>query len=500
MNRIIILVFALWMPVLHAADLGKGTQAFDNGNYNNARYELEPLAKAGDSKAQVLIGVMHATGNGYQQDYVQAHKWLTLSARAGNDEAQQASQRIAARMTHAQLRDARSQAERFRPTPLAQGNASSSWAQAPQSLPSGRALVAEVQAGLTRLGYDPGSADGLMGRRTVSAISGFQRQIGLHADGKATQSVLLAIRKAESEGLRATAPTATARTNAIAIPGASNWYFAEQSLDAMVKSLRRLLGNNDNNALRRGVTSLVQRGDWPWTERVFRDDFSNRAGQGGLDWQVARGEFAIRDGLLSDARSATEPAPPSTRDRSGDRSGKRSGKEEVLGILGALLGAQIEQQQSARKSAPTRAPAQRRTVPDEVRLAAASRGSFLLRVRLLAQDPTAGTEFVLQRTVQGAAEELRLRYNASTRQLLIEQSSSRGVRQIAATALRLDAGRHYNIEWARMRGGLMQVALNGQLIIRDASIKLRGGFDTFAWRNHGGSYLLSEVEMHTRRR
>lgn len=496
MNRIIILAFALWMPVLQAADLNKGSQAFDNGDYNNARYELEPLAEAGEPKAQLLIGVMHATGNGYQQDYVQAHKWLTLSARGGNDEAQQASQRISARMTQAQLSDARSQANRFRPTPLAQGNASSSWAQAPRSLPSGRALVAEIQSGLSRLGYDPGSADGLMGRRTVSAISDFQRQVGVRVDGKATQSVLLAIRKAESEGLRASAPTSTARTEAIAIPGASNWYFAEQSLDSMMKSLRRLLANNDNNALRRGVTRLVKRGDWPWTERVFHDDFKSRAGHGGLDWQVARGEFAIRDGLLSDARSVAEPAPSSTP----EPSRKRSSKEEMLGILGALLGAQIEQQQSPGKSTQTRAPAQRRSVPDEVRLAAASRGSFLLRARLLAQDPVAGTEFVLLRTAQGAAEELRLRYNANTQQLLIEQASSRGVRQIAAVALRLDAGRHYNIEWARMRGGLMQVALNGQLVISDATVKLRGGFDTFAWRNHGGSYLLGEVEMHTRRR
>ena len=82
MNRIILLLFALCTPVLHAADLNKGTQAFDSGDYNTARYELEPLADAGDPQAQVRVGVMHATGNGYRQDYVQAYKWLTLSARA----------------------------------------------------------------------------------------------------------------------------------------------------------------------------------------------------------------------------------------------------------------------------------------------------------------------------------------------------------------------------------------------------------------------------------
>ena len=96
MKRLIyILVFTLWMPLAPAADLGKGTQAFENGDYNNARYELEPLAEAGDAQPQVLIGIMYALGSGYQKDLVQAYKWLTLSARAGNKDAQEARAQIA---------------------------------------------------------------------------------------------------------------------------------------------------------------------------------------------------------------------------------------------------------------------------------------------------------------------------------------------------------------------------------------------------------------------
>jgi hypothetical protein len=253
MYRFIIIVLALWVPFAQAADLDRGTTAFENGDYRSARYELEPLADAGDTQAQAVIGLMHALGRGYRKDLVQAYKWLTLSARAGNEDAQEARERIATGMTRAQLRDAQSKANRFRPTPLAQSDTAGSWSQPADTLPTGRALVAEIQAGLSRLGYEPGTADGLTGRRTTTAISDFQRQAGLRADGRPSKSVLLAIRKAESDGLRASRPAAPARTTTVAAP--NSWYYTRQDLDGVMKSLRSLLASNDNNALRSGANS-----------------------------------------------------------------------------------------------------------------------------------------------------------------------------------------------------------------------------------------------------
>ncbi|MFQ5995056.1 MAG: ankyrin repeat domain-containing protein [Acidiferrobacterales bacterium] len=43
--------------------------------------------------------------------------------------------------------------------------------------------VAEVQRLLTELGYNPGPADGLFGRRTAAAIRAYQREVGLRVDG-----------------------------------------------------------------------------------------------------------------------------------------------------------------------------------------------------------------------------------------------------------------------------------------------------------------------------
>lgn len=49
-----------------------------------------------------------------------------------------------------------------------------------------RAATARVQAGLAKLGYNPGPVDGVMGSRTSSAIRNYQRDNGLLVDGRAS--------------------------------------------------------------------------------------------------------------------------------------------------------------------------------------------------------------------------------------------------------------------------------------------------------------------------
>ena len=58
------------------------------------------------------------------------------------------------------------------------------WATGDQ--PANNAAVSRVQAGLTRLGYDPGPTDGIMGTRTKTAIEAYQRDQGLLVDGRPT--------------------------------------------------------------------------------------------------------------------------------------------------------------------------------------------------------------------------------------------------------------------------------------------------------------------------
>lgn len=58
------------------------------------------------------------------------------------------------------------------------------WASKSQS--ANRSAVARVQAGLSRLGYEPGPIDGDMGIQTENAIRAYQRDHGLLVDGRAS--------------------------------------------------------------------------------------------------------------------------------------------------------------------------------------------------------------------------------------------------------------------------------------------------------------------------
>ena len=58
------------------------------------------------------------------------------------------------------------------------------WASDSQD--ANQSAIAQVQAGLTELGYDPGPIDGVKGAKTEAAIRAYQRDNGLLVDGRAS--------------------------------------------------------------------------------------------------------------------------------------------------------------------------------------------------------------------------------------------------------------------------------------------------------------------------
>lgn len=58
------------------------------------------------------------------------------------------------------------------------------WAE--NDKPANASAVSRVQTGLSRLGYDPGPVDGVMGSRTERAIRTYQRDHSLVVDGRPT--------------------------------------------------------------------------------------------------------------------------------------------------------------------------------------------------------------------------------------------------------------------------------------------------------------------------
>jgi uncharacterized protein len=96
-------------------DMGKGVPQ----DYAEALKWYRLAAAQGDAEAQTNLGVMYAQGKGVLQDYVQAHKWFTLAAvtfttPSERDQAAQARDRVAAKMTPAQIAEAQKLAREWK--------------------------------------------------------------------------------------------------------------------------------------------------------------------------------------------------------------------------------------------------------------------------------------------------------------------------------------------------------------------------------------------------
>src|SRR5882762_3168466 len=66
----------------------QGIAAYGAGNYARALEHLTPSAEAGDSRAQLLLGIIYEHGQGVPPDFRQAVAWYRKAADQGNAEAQ----------------------------------------------------------------------------------------------------------------------------------------------------------------------------------------------------------------------------------------------------------------------------------------------------------------------------------------------------------------------------------------------------------------------------
>ena len=67
---------------------------------------LEQAAESGVPEAQARIGLLYSTGRGLPLDYVSAHKWLNLAARAGDAAAKDLRREVAAAMSAPEIAEA----------------------------------------------------------------------------------------------------------------------------------------------------------------------------------------------------------------------------------------------------------------------------------------------------------------------------------------------------------------------------------------------------------
>ena len=80
---------------------------------------LEDIYRVGAEKrnasAQFSLGFMYEKGQGVPQDYVQAYMWFNLAAAQGTKGAAEWREHIAARMTPAQIAEAKKLANEWKP-------------------------------------------------------------------------------------------------------------------------------------------------------------------------------------------------------------------------------------------------------------------------------------------------------------------------------------------------------------------------------------------------
>jgi peptidoglycan hydrolase-like protein with peptidoglycan-binding domain len=526
------LLIALYMTLsisLAAATLGGGLAAYQRGDYNTARTIVEPLAGSGDAHAQYLLGRMHARGEGVLQDYIIAHQWLNLSAARGNRDARNERDRIAGQMTPSQIAEAQQRARAWRPSQSAAATSTSSSAKtathrtpSPTRGPNTGNLVKDIQSMLSELGYDPGPADGVMGRRTRSAIRTYQLHSDLAVNGQPGNSLRKALAtdlgyappdsgstSVASAGNSATsAHTHSASSSRATSKNDSNHSSAATSQSSQapvyVQQAQRSAprartatpsGGNASTAIKdlntivedgvqrrradrsvlEALQDLVARYDQPLQRVVVEDSFADGNFTRNPTWQVVSGRFWIGRGEGLRSRVQTPSSSP-----------KSKGKEDLgLAVLGALLGQAKGQQQNE---------------PATIALPATIGPVFTLEAELLSgQQPG---EFSLG-TYRGnnADVSVRLTYRpGSTQSLVLTRHRNGRVLTLAtyARALNLEDGKSHHLVWTRNRKGSMRVSIDNRELLSTNPTRRgspKNGFDGIFATNKGGDFGLRFVRI-----
>ena len=179
---VMVLVLALVATQPARADYEVGQSAWDAGRTDEAVVQWQAAADAGDRRAMLALGRLYFQGLGVIQDYVEAHKWLNLAASRGEAAALKERDALAGQMTPAQIATAQERAAAWRPgASRVGGTQENTTVQATTAAPAPIAAsdsdagppppraIREAQSLLGALGYRPGPADGVWGRRTAQA-------------------------------------------------------------------------------------------------------------------------------------------------------------------------------------------------------------------------------------------------------------------------------------------------------------------------------------------
>ena len=219
MRLLLVLALAMACALPAGADYDAGRQAWEAGRPDEALAQWRAAADGGDRRAMLALGRLYAQGLGAPQDYLEAHKWFNLAASRGEAEALKERDALAAKMTPQQVQAAQALARSWRPGgggAAAAGAGAAGTGSTGVTAPAADAgappprAIREAQGLLAALGYAPGPADGLWGRRTARAYLSFLEAAGLPPAQRLTPEALRAMRAAAKRAGVAPGGAATA--------------------------------------------------------------------------------------------------------------------------------------------------------------------------------------------------------------------------------------------------------------------------------------------------
>lgn len=485
----IVLVIAFASPAW--ADFDSGMSAYMRSDYRSAYAEFAPLADQGNADAQNMLGYMYAKGQGVPQDFVQAHVWFNLAAAGGKGGAADSRDEMAKLMSSSQIAEAQGLARQWRPAQAMAGTTAAPASTAPSGL-SEQELLAAIQENLNALGYNAGPADGAMGRRTRSAIRGFQLDQGLPIDGVPNEGLLASLRAARGspQAASAAAPTPSPEPEIASVPAPGPAVASDNQTQAIIDRLRELIekGRQERSIsqnMRAELQALADQYDWPWRVRVLLDDFADGNFTANPAWVVASGEFWIDryEGL----RTRLE-APAKQQQTSQGESGDAA--SVIIGtILGQVLKPQ-QQQGTTQAAAPTEAA---------IHAAAGITNAFALEIELRALPGTASRSIELG-PYQGERRDsgYRLSYvvgDAPSLELTRQSPGRSSVIEFSDSVPALDDGARHTVQWQRSADGAMIVLVDGTEVMRATDRSIRNPFNGVSIINRGGDFAISRISV-----
>lgn len=160
---------------------GTGTAQPD---FNEAAKWFQKASELGVRDSQFNLAILYARGNGVKQDLVESYKWFAIAARDGDRDAGAKRDEVANAMRPEQLSDAKAKVELWKPQALDDKANSAElpdeWVGKPTKTASVdmKKAIRNIQAILNNNGFNAGTPDGEMGKKTVAAIKSFQKSVG----------------------------------------------------------------------------------------------------------------------------------------------------------------------------------------------------------------------------------------------------------------------------------------------------------------------------------